>query len=184
MIAQEHEVIIAAMRGDRHAFSFLYLQYRPMVNSNLTRYIRVAEDREDAIQQVFLQLFRALPRLRSSSKFAWFLRRIIFNICCDHLRRRYRCKLVYDETALDLAANERGSPDVELEECRNRARLERAVCQLTSSHRDVWTLVAIEELSLTDVAARLGSSAYVVKSRLTRARKELAEALHTHCVRG
>ena len=87
---EESALVSAAATGDRRAFAALYQRHLDSVYARLTRVIGPAPERDDLVQQIFLDLFRALPRFRGEAAFSTFLHRIVLNVACEHLDRRRR----------------------------------------------------------------------------------------------
>src|SRR5258705_530391 len=75
------EVLVDRIRaGDRTAYTALYQRYADRVFARLTRLIGPGPDREDLLQQVFLELHRSLPGFRGDASLSTFLYRITVNV--------------------------------------------------------------------------------------------------------
>ncbi|HVV86819.1 MAG TPA: RNA polymerase sigma factor [Kofleriaceae bacterium] len=158
--------------GDRGAFATLYQRYADRVFARLTRLIGPGSDREDLLQLVFLSLFRALPGFRGDASISTFIYRITVHVACDHLRRRQR-RRDYDPDALDELID--GSPTPEAR-ARQRAELRQILLLLERvkpAKRVAFVLVAVEGLSLDEVAAMVEAKPDAVKQRVLHARREL-----------
>lgn len=165
---------LASTRGDEAAFRALYVRHRRDVVAVVTRLVGTGPDREDVIQDVFLQLHRALPSFRGDSSLATFLRRIAMHVAFDHLRRRSRHQRIeYDSDAVDAAVGSGLDPE---QHSGARQQLEALLHHLdgiaVDKHRALL-LVAVAGFSLNDAAAQMGENAGWVKQRLVRARREL-----------
>src|SRR4051812_12940531 len=96
------EALIAAARGGDHAaYTALYQRYAARVYARLTQLIGPSGDREDLLQQVFLELYRALPRFRAESSIGTFIYGIAVHVALDHLRRRGRRPQHFTAVELD-----------------------------------------------------------------------------------
>lgn len=138
--------------------------------------LKQREDAEETAQEAFLRAHRAFSAIRDRDRFRAWLVRTTFRLALDRIRGERRRMRREDAAALDaevLAAS------VEDEALRGelRARVADAVAQLPEKLRLVMVLVAIEEQDLAAVARLLELPEGTVKSRLHRARKELAERL-------
>jgi RNA polymerase sigma-70 factor (ECF subfamily) len=145
------ELVAAAVTGDAGAFTELYELHADRVFAQLTRLIGPVPDREDAMQQVFLALHRALPRFRGDSSLTTFLGRITINIAYDRLRRRVR---------LD------GDPNPE-DRVRRREELRHIfelLEDLTPNKRIAFVLVVVEGLSLVEAAELVGAKPEAVNT--------------------
>ncbi|HEY0714710.1 MAG TPA: sigma-70 family RNA polymerase sigma factor, partial [Polyangia bacterium] len=87
---RDEDLVARALRGDRQAFDDLYRRHVDLVWGRLGRLIGPDPEREDLVQQTFLEVFRGLPRFRGDARFATFLYRVMLNLACDHLKRRGR----------------------------------------------------------------------------------------------
>src|SRR6516162_9158726 len=76
-----------ATRGDAEAFAQLVQQHQRMVFSIAWHFFRDASPAEDLAQEVFLQLFQSLRKIRSDSHLVFWLRQVATRKCIDHARR-------------------------------------------------------------------------------------------------
>lgn len=167
------DLVIAAVAGDADAFAVLYARYANRVFARLTYMIGPGPDREDVLQQVFLELHRALPRFRGDSALSTFLYRITANVAYDHLRRRMRRSAEHDPGAIDALIDGDQSPE---DRARSREELRHIfgmLEQIKPQRRIAFVLVAITGLSLERVAELVGSNAKAVKQRVQKARHDL-----------
>jgi RNA polymerase sigma-70 factor (ECF subfamily) len=165
---------LAATRGDETAFRVLYVRHRQHVLALVTKLLGAGPDREDVIQDVFLQLHRALPHFRGDASLLTFLHRITMYVAVDHLRKRCRHqRITYDSDALDEAADARQDPEQHSSTRQQLQSLLHHIDSIALDKRRALMLVAVAGCSLNDAAARLGTNAERVKQRVVRARREL-----------
>ena len=126
-------------------------------------------DAEDAAQEVFLAVFRDLPKFRGESRLSTWIYRIA-------VRTAFRVKAKRPRTVpLDLeSATETPDPALQRERSRHLAR---ALANLSAEHRTVLALFALDGLSHREIAETLGIPEGTVWSRLHLARKKLAAEL-------
>jgi RNA polymerase sigma factor (sigma-70 family) len=169
----DEELGLAAAANQAGAFDELYARYADPVFARITRMVGPCADREDVLQQVFLQLHTALPRFRGESKLSTYLYRIVNNVVYDHLRHRMRRPGVHDPAALDELVDGEQTPE---DRARRREKL-RQIFELLDllkpKKRIAFVLVAIEGLSLVEAAALLAVEYDTVKQRVRQARLEL-----------
>src|SRR6516162_3467379 len=67
------------LRGDAAAFDALFLRYQDYVYHIIYGIVGSAEESRDLTQEVFVQVYRSLPRFRHGSRFATWLYRIAAN---------------------------------------------------------------------------------------------------------
>jgi RNA polymerase sigma-70 factor (ECF subfamily) len=138
--------------------------------------LRRREDAEDVAQEAFLRAHRSFASIRDRERFRAWLVRTAFRIALDRIRGEKR--RVRREDAVAIAARDHeDSAEDQAARGELRARVAEAVAALPEKLRLVTVLVAIEEQDLASVARLLELPEGTVKSRLHRARKELAERL-------
>jgi len=99
--AKDDALVAAARNGDHAAYAELYQRYAGRVYARLTQLVGPTGDREDLLQQVFFELYRALPQFRSESSIGTFIHGIAAHTALDHLRRRQRRPRDFTDVELD-----------------------------------------------------------------------------------
>lgn len=123
-------------------------------------------DAEDAVAQAVLQAWQSRDRLRDKSAVRPWLVKIAVN--CAYAQRRKQGRVVY----LEDLPQEPAAPEPP-----QYSGLWEAVCALPPERRVVVTLFYYEGLTVEQIAKCLGVPRGTVKSRLSRARKQLKEML-------
>jgi RNA polymerase sigma factor (sigma-70 family) len=135
-----------------------------------------ALEAEDAVHDAAVAAWRSFGQLRDPAAFeAWFSR-IVVNTCRDRLRSRRR-RPVVDVAAELLVAEGPRAPDA-LAPLADRDALARAFAVLDPDETVVVVLRYWRDLTVDDIAARLGIPPGTVKSRLHHALGRLRTALH------
>jgi RNA polymerase sigma-70 factor (ECF subfamily) len=130
---------------------------------------------EDAAQEIFVRIWRALAGYRGQASVSTWIFAIARNTCLSALKRSSaQGALSLDEPAVLVAAETRHTPPPAWADGPDLAHL---VAQLPDKYRQVITLFYMEEKSYEEVARELGLPIGTVKTYLHRARKELAAAL-------
>jgi RNA polymerase sigma-70 factor (ECF subfamily) len=127
---------------------------------------------EDAVQETFLAVHRALPEFRGESQISTWIYRIAVRSALS-VRAKRRVSEPIPEELPDSAP----LPDEAADARRSTERLAVALESLGAEHRAVLSLFAVEGLSHSEIAAVLGIPEGTVWSRLHLARKQLAKAL-------
>jgi len=141
--------------------------------------LRHRQDAEDVAQEAMARAYRSFARLQDRGRFRAWLVRIAWRLALNRRRHDER------RQRRERAASEPGpGPSVEdLVAARQfEAHLWRAVDALPDRLRSVVTLTAMAGHDVREVAALLDIPEGTVKSRLSRARKILAEKLR--CLMG
>ena len=172
--ATDTDLIERARRGDRRAFDDLMSRHEERVFAVCLRLLRHREAALDATQDTFLTVFRKVDQFRGDSSFSTWLYRVAVNTCYDHLRRAKRHPTDPLPDAQDPPDAAGGSS---LEAIELRGDLARALASLSEEFRAAVVLADVEGLGVAEVAAILGVAEGTVKSRLHRARKQLAAYL-------
>src|SRR5215470_999733 len=79
-------LIARFVAGDRHAFDSLFFKYQDYVYNVVHGIVGKPEEARDVTQEVFVQVYRSLPRFRHGSRFATWLYRIAINRAVDAAR--------------------------------------------------------------------------------------------------
>jgi len=177
----------AAAAGDRRAFADLYRRHLDSVYARLTRVVGPVPERDDLVQQIFLDLHRALPRFRGDAALATFLHRIALNVACEHLERRRRSRArseALDDRQLETLIAPGASPEQRARQRQELCRLFDLLEQLSPKRRAAFVLVAVEGLPLEDAAALLNANPPAIKQRVLEARRELSEAMERSAPEG
>lgn len=169
----EDALIAAARSGDHVAYTALYQRHAGHVYARLTQLVGPTSDREDLLQQVFLELYRALPRFRAESSISTFIHGIAVHVALDHLRRRGRRPKDFTTIELDELIDRDPTPE---ERTRRRDELRQVLALLERvkpAKRIAFALVAIAGLSHEEAAELVDTNPDVIKQRVLRARREL-----------
>ena len=127
---------------------------------------------DDLVQQTLLKALKNRKQLRDFSAAEGWLFRILANCLTDY-RRSKREYLSGD----DLEIVEKTTPEHNFREEQLVRKVRRAVGKLPINHRQVITLVDLEEFSYASVAEILEIPVGTVMSRLCRGRRALREHL-------
>ena len=148
----------------------------PMIQRMAAACERNPSHREDLVQKILIEAWRALPRLRDPELASRYLARIAHNCSADHVARAVRRPA--PDALDDEVADGQPGPEARLATDEDRARLLGAIRRLPLAHRQVVVL-ALEGMSHDEISAVTGLSPGNVGVRLHRARailrKELGE---------
>ena len=168
-----------ARRGDPDAFVALIEERQAAMTRVATAILGNRADADDALQDALTSLWQQLPRLRDPGRFDAWADRILVNACLLVLRRRRRRGI--REVAASAAApapEPAAAAPASLEESSvDRDAFRRAFETLDGDARALIVLRHLEERSIAEIAAILGTPAGTVKSRLFTARRALEVAL-------
>jgi RNA polymerase sigma-70 factor (ECF subfamily) len=150
--------------------------------------VRNHSDAEDEVQNACWKAFQCLDQFRAEGSFAAWLGRIVENQCLMRIRQDRNARFVYldEPTESNLRVELVGQladPEDQMGCGEVVALLRREVSRIPPLLRNVMLLRDLNQLSMPEVAARLGLSVPAAKSRLMRARVELRSRISKHCGR-
>ncbi len=175
--------IIEAYRAGRtEAFDELVASYEGTVHRLFGQLNAMSGDIEDLTQEVFLRIFRNLHRFRGQSSFYTWLYRITINVFFDYNKKRKRAdaRLSRLQNALGDVTDLRPDADDPFRAAYDAMTLQTfsaAIDTLPELFRDVVAMREVDDLSYEEIALATGISIGTVRSRLSRARARLKEAL-------
>lgn len=133
--------------------------------------VKTRADADDIFQEVFLRYMQNAPAFQGAEhEKAWFLR-VTMNCCKNFWKSSWTRRRV----ALEREEMEQGGLFCELDD--DSAALVDAVKQLSKKYRIVIHLFYYEELSIEEIAKLTNAKASTVRTRLTRARRQLRSLL-------
>ncbi len=164
--SSDAELLAACRRQDIRAFEHLYCTHGARLKSIAYHMVGNRQDAEDAVQETFLKVFRAIGGFQGQSSIGTWLCRIVINVCYDLGRRKQREAPPPGE---DRAAS--GSP-VSL-----KVALDDALRRINPRHRMVFLLFEVEGLRHAEIASILEVPEGTSKAWLFEAKKELKRLL-------
>jgi RNA polymerase sigma factor (sigma-70 family) len=134
-------------------------------------------DLEDLTQAALEQVVRSRGRFRGDAELATFTYSVCVHVALNHWKwfRRWLRRFTVDEP-VDVPGLESDPADMTIELQRAR-RLHACLDQLSPTRRIVVTLADLEDLPASRIAEIMGCPEATVRSRLQRARRELASLL-------
>ena len=171
-------------QGDRVAFELLMRRHNRRLYRLARATLRDGAEAEDALQEAYLQAFRAMGQYRGDASLSTWLSRLVLNECLGRIRRHDRRENVIPMVAAtdqvtDACVEIAESPDAALARAQVRNLLERRVDELPDSFRTVFVMRSVEDLSVAETATLLGIPEETVRSRHFRAKSMLRAALET-----
>ena len=171
------ELLAKVVGGDHDAFAALMRKHEDRVFAVCLRIMGSRAAALDATQETFLTLYRKANQYRATAAVGTWLYRIAVNTCYDLLRKERRRPSEAMPTYLDPADPRAEDPYTSVD---LRPSVEAALATLSLDFRAVVVLSDIEGMSLPEVAEALDVPVGTVKSRLFRARRQLAGVLGNH----
>lgn len=169
---EDGTLVARFLRGENGAFDALFQKYQDYVYHIIYGIVGSSEEARDLTQDVFVQVYRALPKFRHGARFATWLYRIAANRAVDAARgsRRWRFLPILED-APPRAHETIVDPEQVAIRGSEQQAIQQILMQCPLGHREVLALRYYRELSLEEMAEILGCSLSAAKVRLHRARK-------------
>lgn len=176
--------------GDMLALQHLMRRHNQTLYRTARSILKDDAEAEDAVQEAYVQAYRAMDHFRGDAKLSTWLIRIAVNVAIRRARKINRSAEVIDlvdptdsrepggeslETAMNQNAPEQ--PEHAAVRAETRRLIEDKVNRLPDAFRAVFVLRAIEEMSVEETAVCLGIPEATVRTRYFRAKGLIREAL-------
>ena len=162
------ETIKRCQQGDGEAFRHLVERYQRRALTHATAILFNRDDAEDAVQEAFIDAFKAIGTFDTARTFyQWFY--VLLRNRCYKMTSRRRPTESIDEAV--LLVSQPGTSD------ETRLGLEKALHSLTSEEREIVCLKYFDGLSYDELATHLQIPRGTVMSRLFNARRRLQRKL-------
>jgi RNA polymerase sigma-70 factor (family 1) len=167
--------------GDAEAFKQLFDTYFDRLYRYAYRYLQSAEESQDLVHDVFLQIWRQRRRIGLEQDLRSYLYATARNQALNRLKHRKVEHRFLERRAAAMAAGEgtgpTPTPEQAMEDVERAAALQRAIDTLPRRQREVLQLRWQNQLSYVEVAALLHISPKTVAVHLARAFDHLRQAL-------
>jgi RNA polymerase sigma-70 factor (ECF subfamily) len=163
------------LAGESTSMFALVEQYQGRVFGLCYRMLGHRVDAEDVTQETFLRVFRSLHRWDANRDFLPWLFAIAGNCCRTLLAKRSHhthFQLIDNMAIESTRSSAEGDNEHDLGE-----EVQLALAQLKDSHRLAFILFHEQQLSYNEIAEAMECPIGTVKTRIHRARKELARWL-------
>ena len=182
------ELVQRFQSGDRRAFDQIVVRYQARIYSLCLRWLGDPSGAEEQAQDVFVAAFRALGAFRNECSLSTWLFRIAVNHCRNarlcRMRRAYGRHEAIDAPRDDddgpmrqVADEDAPLADHGIHRSEAGVLVQAALAELDDDHRQILILRDVEDLAYEEIADILDLPRGTVKSRIHRARAELAQKL-------
>lgn len=168
----ERVLVVRCQTGDHEAYRELFERFGPRLRYFLRKLVARADRADDLVQEVWLDVFRQLPRLEDAGAFIPWIYRIARGKAALELRRNGQIEPAAADVT-QIAAPE-DEPDFPAE---NAARIHAALDRIAADQREVLVLRFLEDLSYEQIGRIVGCPLGTVRSRIHYAKQALERAL-------
>ena len=171
-----------AASGSRKAFDKLVTIHQQSIYRLAYRFFNNEEDTLDAVQEIFIRVFKAVRSFEGRSKFKTWIYRIAVNTCTTLAKDKSRSKKSFFQSIIDwFSRAPHPDPAKEVINREYQTELQTAITRRISKIPEVYRLPLIlkdlEGKSLEEIGEILDLKEGTVKSRINRGRRMLQEAL-------
>jgi RNA polymerase sigma-70 factor, ECF subfamily len=173
-----NDVIRRCLDGDEEAWNEIHRQFGELIFGYCYARTRNVHDAEDISSDVWLRVFRGLPKFRGDSGLKTWLLTIAHSALIDWVRR-VRARPMRDDSGgrdpedeqdpLDKLAAPGPAPDADEESRERITAIESVLAQISAGCREIFDLARME-LSGQEMAEILGEKESTLSARLSRCR--------------
>lgn len=177
-VNEEQVWLDQARQGDKVAFGKIIEAYQGPVYNLAYRMLNNSGEAEEAAQEAFIRAYTRLDSYNPNHKFSTWLLSITSNYCIDLIRKRRAILLSIDEPLPphpSLMSEKSAAPEPQLVQNEQQEMVQSLLAELAPEYREAVVLRYWHELSYEEIAEMMDTTVSAIKSRLFRARKQLAE---------
>lgn len=175
----EEELIKAILAGNTQLYAQIVKQYQDIVANLTYKLCGNKLEVEEVTQQVFVELYSALPRFKFNAKLSTFIYRITVNVVSKMLDKNKR----YVTPDPDERPKETPSDTLNVEQQiiynERIAQLRTAIGRLKYEQRTALVLYTYDDFSYQQIADVMQCTTAKVESLIFRAKKNLAKMLES-----
>jgi RNA polymerase sigma-70 factor (ECF subfamily) len=175
---QESVWLEQARQGDKEAFGLLIEAYQGPVFNLAYRMLNNAREAEEAAQEAFVRAYTRLNSYDPNRKFSTWMLSITSNYCIDLLRKRRALLLSLDGPLPPhpaLQSDRTKGPEAQVIQDERQQVVQALLGQLPDDYREAVVLRYWYEMSYDEIAEVMETTVSAIKSRLFRARRQLAQ---------
>lgn len=178
---QEQQIVQQVLSGDKDRYADIVKEHQVTVANLCYKLVGNKLDVDEVTQQVFVELYTALPRFRHASRLSTFIYRITVNVVSKMLKHDRRI-VSYDPVVADPLAFSPSQQSVESCEAQMMKeeqirQLHSAIGKLKHEQRTALVLYTFNDFSYNDIAEVMQVSLSKVESLIFRAKKNLQKMM-------
>ena len=172
---EDRQIVEAILAGDTNQYAEIVRRYQQIVANLTYKLCGNRLDIEEVTQQVFVELYMALPRFRFDSKLSSFLYRITVNVVCKMMNKDKRFISADALEGLPEQRSEEHNAQQQIIHNEQLDQLRTAIGHLKDEQRTALVLYTFEDFSYQQIADVMQCSLSKVESLIFRAKKNLAK---------
>ena len=176
------ELLERLTAGEERAWFEFVQEYEGRMYGYLYRLEGNSEDALDLTQEVFYRAWRSIRTFRAGERVLPWLYQVARNTQIESHRRKQLQRFSLEQAREDVGfevTSEKRSPVQAAESADAQDRVQRALQQLPPEYREAVVLRVMEDLSYDEIAQIQGVALGTAKSRVFRAKEQLADLLES-----
>lgn len=174
---QEQSIIQNILNGDKEQYALIVKEHQETVANLCYKLVGNKLDVEEVTQQVFIELYTALPRFRHASRLSTFIYRITVNVVSKMLKHDRR-HVSYEPVHETINADIQQSREEQIIKDEQIQRLHEAIGHLKHEQRTALVLYTYNEFSYNEIADVMQVTLAKVESLIFRAKKNLQKMMN------
>lgn len=186
---EDKNLIERYLKGDEYCFVELVKKYKDKVYNWCYIKLGDVEDAKEVSQRVFVDAPEFIRLFKGKCKFSTYLFSITKNQCRKYIAEEIKDRQMFPESIDNVLKTDDGktitkeyqsnasTPLEEMLKSEKNEIIDNALLSLSESHREIFTLIDVEEVSYEEASEILGISIGTVRSRIHVARMMLKEKL-------
>jgi len=171
----ESTLIKKALDGDERAFRTILERHYTLIYSVVRGIVCNPGDTEDVVQDVFIKIFRALPRFRGDARLSTWIYRIARNEALNAREKRRHMPVPIEDC--EEIADDAGNPESSHRRRDAAERLARLMERLDERERQALELRYMADKSYDEIAEIMDVPLGTVKTHLYRAKLALKQMM-------
>ncbi|MCK9410817.1 MAG: RNA polymerase sigma-70 factor [Prolixibacteraceae bacterium] len=179
----EKELIVSLQSGSITAFEGLFEYYSQKLYRFALSYLKLDNDAEDIVQEVFIKIWQNRSSLKSETSFQSYL----FTIAFHAIQKNFRKKLLQQKFQLELFEllnTEDSTLEVQLNFEVLLSKLNQLINQLPARRKEIFIKRKKEGKSIQNIASEMGISEKTVENQITQAMNFLRRSFNDDKIAG
>ena len=180
----DKELVDLALEQNQAAFIVLYTRYNAGVKNHISKYITLAEDKEDVALESFQKAFSQIASYNPEYRFSTWLYRIARNTAFDHISRKKKKKSNLPTTSISETISEVNdipaamhNPEEDIINQQEYKKWLANIEKLKEDYRVVAKMNLIDHFGYKEIAEGLDLPINTVKTRIRRAKALLLKMM-------
>lgn len=160
------QYVIDAQKGDKQAFAVIIRSFERQIYTYCYYMLKNREEAEDALQEIFIKLYRSIQKYEHQVSFSSWLYKIAYYHCMDMFRKKSRQK-----KTLSLQKEIQELEHQHLQE--NIPEVEKLLMSLKVEEKHLLLLRAVEQYSFEEIGQIMECKPATLRKKYERIRKKL-----------